>query len=369
MSAATRLRRATTGNVLPALLFVVIAVAGVVYFLRPSTSMTVSAEFARTDAVFPGNNVTVLGVPTGRIESVTPHGAQVRIVMTLPAGTKIPANANAWVISPSVISDRTIEIGPGFVSGPTLADGATIPLDRTHSPLTWDQLTTAVNNLITAVGPSATDPGGGVGNLIHVTADALRGNGQAFHDAISNITQASTLLAGKSGDVTALLTSLNTLVQTIADNRAKVDSLTNSITATADVFSTQRAQVKQALATLPDVLGQVSALISAHGSALTSDVAQLAQLTGAIATKQAQLKEIIDVVPTGFQNVANTVTPAGQVRVRLDVSTQLSQFPAAKALCAQMPIPMCQGSEMVNPIEPPPTLAEPNLGQLLGGGR
>lgn len=353
---------------LPALVFVVIAVAGVVYFLRPSTAMTVSAEFARTDAVFAGNKVTVLGVPTGRIESVTPHGGQVRVVMSLPAGTKIPMKANAWVISPSVISDRTIEIDPGYVDGPTLADGAVIPPDRSHSPLTWDQLTTSVNNLITAVGPSATDPGGGIGNLIHVTADALAGNGQAFHDAITNVTQASTLLAGKSGDVTALLSSLDTLVQTIADNRTTVDSLTNSITATTNEFSTQRAQLTQALSTLPDVLGQVSALIAAHGSALTSDVTQLAQLTGAIASKQAQLKEIIDVVPTGFQNVANVVTPDGRARVRLDVSTQLAQFPAAQALCAQLPIPMCQGSGMVNPVEPPPNVSEPDLGHVMRGG-
>ena len=147
-----------------------------------------------------------------------------------------------------------------------------------------------------------------------------------------------------------------------------MDSLTNSITVTTNEFSTQRAQLTQALSTLPDVLGQVSALIAAHGSALTSDVTQLAQLTGAIASKQAQLKEIIDVVPTGFQNVANVVTPDGRARVRLDVSTQLAQFPAAQALCAQLPIPMCQGSGMVNPVEPPPNVSEPDLGQVMRGG-
>ena len=55
--------------------------------------MTVTAEFARTDAIFADSNVTILGVPTGKVESVTPQGAMVRVVMTLPESTMLPADA------------------------------------------------------------------------------------------------------------------------------------------------------------------------------------------------------------------------------------------------------------------------------------
>ncbi|TJZ79543.1 MCE family protein [Rhodococcus oryzae] len=353
-----------------ALAAVVGVAAGLVaYVVRPEATMTITAEFAQTDAVFPGNRVTVLGVPTGRIETVTPAGSRVRVTMSLPRGTKIPADAQAWVMSPSVVSDRTVELDPGYVDGPSLPDGAVIPLERTHSPLSWDQLTRSVNELTLALNPAAAAPGAGIGDLLHTTANALEGNGQPFHDAVTTITQATSVVAGKSADITQLVDGLNVLVQAISDNQGTVNSLVDSITVTADEFSGQRDDITGALSALTELLGQVSALLSVHGAGLTSDVAQLAQLTGAIATKQNQLAEILDTAPTGFENVSNLVTDDGRARVRLNVSTNLSQFPATKALCEKLPIPMCQGPGLVNPIEFPPNLEGTDLSYLFAGGR
>ncbi|MFH8929936.1 MCE family protein, partial [Streptomyces pristinaespiralis] len=203
----------------------------------PHPRLTLTAEFTSTDAIFTGNTVTILGVPSGRVESVTPEGSRVRVALSLPSGTRIPADAQAWVLSPSVISDRTIELGPGYEGGEFLADGAVIPLERTHSPLTWDQLTASVNELTVALGPG-TD-GGGIGDLIGEGAHALDGNGQAFNDAVQSISQASSVLAGASPDISELVKNLNTLVQLIADNQTQVDSLSNSVTVTARAFGTQ----------------------------------------------------------------------------------------------------------------------------------
>ena len=272
------------------------------------------------------------------------------------------------MLSPSVISDRTVEIGPGYSSGPTMPDGATIPLDRTHAPVTWDELTTSVNQLLTAVGPGEGDGNGGVGPLLSTVASAVQGNGQAFHDALTNISQASSVLAGKSGDISSLIDGLNTLVQAIADNRASLDSLGTSLASTSAQFNAQRDQLSNTLSTLPEVLGQVSAIISAHGNDLTSDTSQLAAVASDVAARQAQLTEIIDTLPVGFQNVASVVTPDGHARVRIDVSTQLvTQFPDAAKYCTAQPLPFCQGPGMLNPIDPP--AGTPTAAEMLGGGR
>lgn len=348
-------------------LVVICAIGAFLYFTRDENKLTLTAEFTSTDAVFAGNTVTILGVPSGRVESVTPAGSRARVEMSLPPGTRLPADVQAWVLSPSVISDRTIELGPGYENGDVLADGAVIPLERTHSPLTWDQLTRSVNDLTVALGPGA--DGGGIGDLIGEGARALNGNGQAFHDAVQSISQASSILADSSPDVTELITNLNTLVQMIADNQAQVDSLSDSVTVTAREFATQRDDISGALDSVTTVLGQVSALLSEHGDTIPDDLGSLAQLTGAIATKQDQLREIIETTPTGFENVARLVTDDGRARVRLDVSTNLSQFDSTRALCEKMPIPLCTGPGLVNPIEFPPDLGDSDLARILGGGQ
>ncbi|MGC0362171.1 phospholipid/cholesterol/gamma-HCH transport system substrate-binding protein [Rhodococcus sp. 27YEA15] len=343
------------------------AIGAIVYYVRPDHKLIVTAEFASTDAIFAGNKVTILGVPSGRVERVVPDGSRVRVEVSLPAGTRVPADVQAWVLSPSVISDRTVELGPGYESGDTLSDGAVIPLERTHSPLTWDQLTSSVNDLLVALGPGA--DGGGIGDVVGKSADLVDGNGESFRNAVQSIARASSVLAGAGPDMTELVGNLNTLVQTIADNQTQVNSLSNSITATAQEFSNQRENISGALNSVTTLLGQVSALLSEHGSALTDDMGTLAQLTGSIATKQDQLREVVDTAPTGFQNVANLVTDDGRARVRLNVGTNLSQFDSTRALCQQMPLPICTGPGLVNPIEFPVASDDSDLARILGGVR
>ncbi|MGW6659138.1 MCE family protein [Rhodococcus sp. NPDC055024] len=356
----------TTVKKLAALAAIVICAIGAILFVtRDEHRLTLTAEFTSTDAIFTGNTVTILGVPSGSVESVTPDGPRVRVTLSLPPGTRVPADAQAWVLSPSVISDRTIELGPGYEDGEFLTNGAVIPLERTHSPLTWDQLTASVNELTVALGPGA--DGGGIGDLIGEGAHAVDGNGQAFHDAVQSISQASSVLAGASPDISELVKNLNTLVQLIADNQTQVDSLSNSVTVTARTFSEQREDISGALDSLTTLLGQVSALLAEHGERVTADLGALAQLTGAVATKQDQLREIIETAPTGFENVANLVTEDGRARGRLDIATDLSQFDTTRALCEKMPIPLCTGPGIVNPIEFP-SAGSSELARILGGG-
>ena len=337
-----------------------------VHFLGSATSVRITAEFTRTDGVFAGNAVTILGVPTGRVESVIEAGPVVRVELSLPRETRVPADAHAWVVSPSVVSDRAVELGPGYVDGPSLEDGAVIPVERTHSPLTWDQLTDSINDLVVALGPETS--GGGT-ELVSLAAHAVDGNGERFRDAVQQISGATALVAGESENLTELVTALSGLVGTLSANRDVVGSVTESLTSTARQFAAQRAGISESLTALTDVLGQVSALISAHGDTLTHDIAELGALTGAIAEKREQLAEIVDVSPTGFENVANLVTDEGRARIRLNVSTNLAQFPATKELCDELPIPLCQGPGLVNPLEFPPNLEGTDLRWLFEGGR
>ncbi|GAA3166078.1 hypothetical protein GCM10020255_051760 [Rhodococcus baikonurensis] len=52
----------------------------------------------------------------------------------MPNSVDLPADASAYVLNPSVISDRHIELGPAYTGGETLKDGDQIPIERSHSP-------------------------------------------------------------------------------------------------------------------------------------------------------------------------------------------------------------------------------------------
>ena len=108
-------------------------VVGVVTFVFGGGHVkTLTAEFPRTVSIYQGSDVRVLGVPVGKIDSVTPSGTQVIVTMHYDADVQVPADAKAVIISPSIVGDRFVQLTPAYTGGPVLAGGAT--LTRTTPP-------------------------------------------------------------------------------------------------------------------------------------------------------------------------------------------------------------------------------------------
>lgn len=346
----------------------VLASGGWYTVLRPRQAMSVTAEFAFADGIFPGNRVTILGVPLGTVESVRPRGPSVRITMSLPDGTRLPRDAHAYIVSPAVISDRYVELGPAHTGGPTMPSGTTIPLSRTHSPIKWDELTASLNTLLTALSPAAQH--GGLGELVRTGAITLDGQGPRIREAIANVTQASDVLAGGSGDIRAVLHNVDRLLALLVEHRSAIDSLAITTTRLTTDFTGQHDQLADTLARLSSALTRVDELIRTHGDQLTGDVGQLATLSQTLAQHQQQLTETLDVLPLGLDNLGRTVAPDERMRLRLNVSTNLRQFDLTAQLCRQLPVPLCDGAGIVNPIPFPPSIPDPTgLGLHDGGGR
>ena len=62
-------------RLLPLAVIAVLVVAGGIWFFGSDDgSKTVTAYFPRTVSVYEGSDVRVLGVPVGKVETVTPEG-------------------------------------------------------------------------------------------------------------------------------------------------------------------------------------------------------------------------------------------------------------------------------------------------------
>lgn len=351
-------------RVLAAFVVVTLAAAGLYLWVRPQPSLTVHAHFAQADGMFVGSNVAVLGVNVGTVEELEPRGDHVRITMSVPADTEIPAHAEAWVMSPNVVSDQYIELTPPYQGGPTLDDGAVIGLDRTHSPIKWDTLVKSVNELLETFGPQGANSDGSLGRVLDNAATLLDGRGEQLRTAIRNLSQATDVVGGSMPDVKRLLRSLDKLVAVLANNKSTVDSLTRSIDDVAGEFARQENEIANAIGSLSSVLTEVSQLVKRHGAAMSGNVDRLAEVSVELAKHQRQLVEIMDTFPLAAENITRAVTDDGKLRVRLDVSTNLSQFEWGQRLCAEVAIWLCEGRGIYNPIELPPTLPP----ALLGGG-
>ena len=98
---------------------------------RPRRRRSATIYFSRTVHVYKGGDVDVLGVKVGSITGVHPDGDRVKVTIKYNASQRIPANASAVILTPTLVADRVVQLTPAYTGGPVLADKAVIPLQKT----------------------------------------------------------------------------------------------------------------------------------------------------------------------------------------------------------------------------------------------
>ena len=98
-----------------------VMVAGVVVGVRATgqTGRTmVVGYFDNSNGLFPGDDVRILGVPVGKIEKIEPQPQRVKIWFWFDRKYKVPADVNAVILSPQLVTGRAIQLTPAYTSGP-----------------------------------------------------------------------------------------------------------------------------------------------------------------------------------------------------------------------------------------------------------
>ena len=157
--------------------------------LRPKT---ITAYFPSATAIYPGDEVRVSGVKVGTITSIEPQGTQAKMVMHVDRDVPIPADAKAVIVAQNLVAARYVQLTPPYrSSGPTMHDGAVIPIDRTAVPVEWDEVKNQLMRLATDLGPTARCRPPSVARFIDSAANALDGNGDKLRQTLAQLSGVS----------------------------------------------------------------------------------------------------------------------------------------------------------------------------------
>jgi phospholipid/cholesterol/gamma-HCH transport system substrate-binding protein len=151
--AASTSRTGGFTKVLAAVAVLAVVAAALLVLLPGTDKKFVTASFPRTVSLYEGSDVRILGVPVGKVESVTPVGTDVRVRMWYDAKYDVPADAEAVIISPAIVGDRFVQLTPVYQRGPKLARNAVINEDSTSTPLELDEIYQSIDDLTVALGP------------------------------------------------------------------------------------------------------------------------------------------------------------------------------------------------------------------------
>lgn len=116
--------------------------------------MRVRIPLVESGGLLPNQDVTLRGVPIGRVESVDLADDGVSAVARIDEGVHIPVDSTVRVSGLSPAGEQYLDFRPDRDGGPYLEDGATIARDRTSTPITLAQLLSDADGALTQLDPA-----------------------------------------------------------------------------------------------------------------------------------------------------------------------------------------------------------------------
>ena len=302
-------------------IIVVLVVVTVAYLGFSRIGRTsISATFSSAVGVAEGTDVRILGVTVGSVDEVIPQGDTVLVRLHVKRGVKIPAEANAVQVTPSVIPDRNIQLTPAYSGGEVMESGTHLPLERTATPVEVDRIYASVEELTVALGPDGVNQDGALDRFLESSADTLGGNGAALGESLEELSRASVTLADSSQDISSTIVNLQEFVSMLAENDAQVRQFNTQMAAFNSNLASQRENLQGALHELSFALADVARLVRDNQDLIRNNADRLAGLSQITADQQDDIVEILKLAPLALSNVINAYDPdSGSLHNRLNI--------------------------------------------------
>ncbi|KAA0113085.1 MCE family protein [Mycolicibacterium sp. P9-22] len=301
-----------TRTVLAVALIALLA-AGVFVVIKVSDTVNrvnVVAYFDSSNGIFEGDDVVILGVPVGRIDKIEPEPERVKISFWYDARHKVPADVNAAILSPMLVTSRAIQLTPAYSSGPVLENDAVIEQNRTVVPVEYDDVREQLHRITETLQP--TEPGGvsELGAFINTAADNLRGQGADIRATLVKLSQAISAVGDHSTDVFATVKNLSILVSALQDSTDVMRQLNQNLASVTGTLADNPDEVGTAVQDLADTVGLVQNFVAENRESLGTTSDRLAGVTQALNDSLGDVKQFLHVAPTAFQNYINIYQPA-----------------------------------------------------------
>lgn len=289
------------------------AVVVIVGYQKLMGPRTIVAYFKSATAIYPGDEVRVVGVRVGTIKSIEPLGTRARFVLAVDRDVPVPADAKAIIVAPNLVSARYVQLTPAYespqVSGAALPDGAEIGEDRTAVPVEWDEIKEQLTRLASDLGPSSGVSSTSLGRVIDTTADAMAGNGDKLRQAITQLADVGRILGKGSGDIVDVITNLQTFVGALRDSNTQIVEFQDRLADVTSVIDGSRSDLDSAITELSAVVGKIQRFIAGSRDQTVEQIGRLANVTQVLSDNSMVVKNVLHAAPNALVNGYNIYNP------------------------------------------------------------
>ncbi len=314
---------------------------------------TITAYFTTATAIYPGDQVRVSGVKVGTIKTIQPAGTQAKMTLKVDHGVPIPADAKAVIVTQNLVAARYVQLTPAYrTSGPVMADGAVIPVQRTAVPIEWDEVKTQLMRLATDLGPNSKVSTPSIARFVDSAANALQGNGDKLRQTLAQLSGVGRILANGSGNIVDIIKNLQTFVTALRDSNVQIVQFNDRLATLTSVVNDSKSDLDAALTDLSTAVGEVQRFIAETRDQTSEQIARLGDAIQPIVDQHMALENILHGAPNALGNFfddynADTGTIVGGFGV-MDFANPTQT--GALISPAGLPVPGCGMTEAIENV-------------------
>ena len=310
--------------------FVVFALiaAVVLVFTRNDMERTLTVDFPRTNSLYKGSDVRVLGVPVGEVKELKAQGDHVEVTLTYETDVRLPTDVKAVIISPAIVGDRFVQLAPAYSGGAVLPDNAKLGVDRSEVPVELDEIFKSLDDLAVALGPKGANKDGSFSSLIENTAKQFEGQGQQLNETLTNFAKLNTTLADNKDELFGSVQEIEQFVDLLNRNDSSVRSFFDSTARVSNVLENERDELAKTLEFLSKALIDVRKLIKDNRTTLRHNVDNLQSLAEVLARRNKEIEHTLIDAPIALGNLglAGGSPKTGTLDARADLGATFGEL-------------------------------------------
>lgn len=265
----------------------------------PGGTTTYRAVFAEAGGLDPGDEVTVLGTEAGRVTAVELDGTQVLTTFEVDGDLPLGSLTRAAVGTNSPLGTKAMELTP---DGPgELAGGALIPLERTTSPYSLDDVLTGLTTTTAAIDT------GRLAAAMNTVSDTIAGTPDELGPALQGLSRLSATVSSRDEQLIELLGNAETVTGVLAERNQELVRLMADGNLLFAELERRRDEIHELLINVSATATQLSGLAADNEDQLGPTLDQLNGVLEVLRDNRANIESILQGVGPYIQSVGESV--------------------------------------------------------------
>ena len=317
----------------------------------PEPGLRFTAVFTRTNNLFEGSDVRILGVPKGQVLTLTPKGADVVALIEMQPDIELPADVQAAVAPTSLLGERFVQLDRPYTGGPKLEDGDVIPLERTSVGVDIDEVLASFEQFLEGLDEET------LADLVDVLVATLEGQGEGLNQLLDQGSDTVAVLRRSSDDLNTAVSQLAELNTTVATRDEELGRLFGELSVVMRTIADEGPQIIEGMRNLRRLTNELRPLVSDHSDQLVEDLEVLATTTSTVERNLDRLGQVL-VGGNRLFHAAGRAFDWELAAIRLD--NEAENIPAVlndrllerlAGVCIRLKIDECSNAEFFKPIE------------------